>query len=189
MPPLPAESQAPPASSPVAPPALAADVEAQVAEHEVVITLDDRRWRVRGLARNLSFEALKVNLLVASGEHFHVDIARPVLGAAAGHLPQAGAEELQVKSDALKRDLGRVLLKLEELQEAEIREPARAGGARRSLTSEEEPQGALELLQRRPSCSTGSPRPSRPAAWSASTPTSWSPTWRRCRASSSGRWR
>ena len=41
----------------------------------MVITLGDRRWRVRGLARNMSFEQLRVNVLVsaAGAEVFHVD--------------------------------------------------------------------------------------------------------------------
>ena len=146
VPPLRAESQAPPASSPVAPPALAAEVEAEVSEHEVVIVLEGRRWRVRGLQRNLSFETLKVNLLVASGERFHVDSLDLYSARQRGIFLKQAAEELQVKSDALKRDMGRVLLKLEQLQEAEIRrrlEPVE----REVVIGEEDRRAALELLR------------------------------------------
>ena len=41
---------------------------------EIVMTLGDRRWRVRGIAKNTSFDALRVNVLVArEGQGFHVD--------------------------------------------------------------------------------------------------------------------
>ena len=45
---------------------------------EVAIRFGDRRWRVRGLERNLCFNTLKVNLLVSRVqgdriESFHVD--------------------------------------------------------------------------------------------------------------------
>ena len=57
----------------------------------------------------------------------------------------------------LKKDLGKVLLKLEELQEAADQEAARARGqdGRRSST-EEQSRGARRCSRTR-SCSTGSP--------------------------------
>jgi len=58
------------------PPPPASEVEAEVTDQEVVIVLGDRRWRIRGLARNMSYEQLKVNLLVsrdAGHQAFHVD--------------------------------------------------------------------------------------------------------------------
>ena len=33
----------------------------------------DRRYRVRGLAKNLSYDVLKVNLMASRGDGFHVD--------------------------------------------------------------------------------------------------------------------
>jgi len=72
------ESEAPlPAA--VIPDAPRADVTAEVSDQEVVIALGDRRYRIRGLAKNPSFDALKVNLLVSRpafdgpGESIHVD--------------------------------------------------------------------------------------------------------------------
>ncbi|MEI9985765.1 MAG: hypothetical protein WDN69_22840 [Aliidongia sp.] len=49
------------------------EIAAEVSEAETVMVFGDRRWRIRGLARNLAFDVLKINLLVASGETFHVD--------------------------------------------------------------------------------------------------------------------
>ena len=108
-----------PAASP-APPAPGADVPAEVRGEEVVLWLGDRRYRVRGLQKNLSYELLKVNLLASRNDAFHVDTfdlysARQRLG----FVKQAAAE-LGVEEEVVRHDIGRVLLKLEELQQALI---------------------------------------------------------------------
>jgi hypothetical protein len=45
--------------------------------HEVVIEIEDRRYRVRGLEKNTSYAVMKVNLLVSRADHdagaFHID--------------------------------------------------------------------------------------------------------------------
>ena len=67
-------SQEIPASPAPPPPRL--EIDAEVSDQEVTLHFGDRRWRVRGLKRNMSLEQLKVNLLVArEGEspRFHVD--------------------------------------------------------------------------------------------------------------------
>ncbi len=108
-----------PAASP-APPAPGADVPAEVRSEEVVLWLGDRRYRVRGLQKNLSYELLKVNLLASRDDAFHVDTfdlysARLRLG----FVKQAAAE-LGVEEEVVRHDVGRVLLKLEELQQQAI---------------------------------------------------------------------
>jgi len=128
------------------PPAPAVDVPAEVSEQEVVILLGDRRYRVRGLGKNLSYDTLKVNLLAARGEGFHVDTLD--LYAArqrAGFVKQAAAE-LGIKEAWIKKDLGKVLLKLEELQDLAIRE-ALAPKETKVELSEAERNEALELLR------------------------------------------
>jgi DNA primase catalytic core len=139
------EDTASPAASPV-PPSPAVDVPAEVSEQEVVILLGDRRYRVRGLGKNLSYDTLKVNLLAARGEGFHVDTLD--LYAArqrAGFVKQAAAE-LGIKEAWIKKDLGKVLLKLEELQDLAIRE-ALAPKETKVELSEAERNEALELLR------------------------------------------
>ena len=49
------------------------DAPAEVRENEVVMTFGDRRYRVRGLAKNLAYDVLKVNVLAARNAAFHVD--------------------------------------------------------------------------------------------------------------------
>ena len=97
-------------------------VAAEVTEAEVVMSFGPRRYRVRGLSKNLAYEALKVNLLAASGDAFHVDTFDLYASRArAGFITQA-AIELRVAEDIIKADLGRVLLKLEALQDEQIRQ-------------------------------------------------------------------
>jgi DNA primase len=68
----PAHSKVEPLASPV-PPAPAADAPLEIHGDEIVMTCGDRRYRVRGLAKNLSFDALKVNVMASRENGFHVD--------------------------------------------------------------------------------------------------------------------
>jgi len=106
-------------ASPVAP--APQEIEAQVRENEVVVVLGDRRWRVRGLAKNLSYDVLKVNVLVARGERLHVDTLDLYSAKARASYVAQAAIELEVLEEIVKGDLGRVFLKLEALQDEAIR--------------------------------------------------------------------
>ena len=98
------------------------DIEAEVKEDEVIICFGDRRYRIRGLDKNLSPNQLKVNLLVNREAALHVDsFDLYAAKARAGFIKQA-AIELCLKEAVIKADLGKVLLKCEALQEAQIRQ-------------------------------------------------------------------
>ena len=88
---------------------------------EIVLACGDRLYRVRGLAKNTGFEALKVSLRVACGETWHLDTLDLAQAKQRAAFVEAAADETGLKAELLKRDLGRVLLKLEELQEARLR--------------------------------------------------------------------
>lgn len=140
-----AAASAPPAS-PVTVPAPRPELPAQVSEQEVVISLGDRRYRVRGLSKNLSYELLKVNVLVSRGEAFHVDTFDLYSAKhRSGYIKQA-AVELSLKEDVVKHDLGRVLLKLEALQDDLIKQTLTPKDTRPAL-SEEDHRAALDLLR------------------------------------------
>jgi len=143
--PEPAAAATEPAASPV-PAAPKLDIPAEVREQEVVIPLDDRRYRVRGLERNRSYDTLKVNLLARRGDAFHVDTLDLYQARQRKAFLQQAATELEVKEDLVKRDLGRVLLKLEELQEVQLREALEPKDKPKEL-SEAERAEALELLR------------------------------------------
>ncbi|MCF6252018.1 MAG: CHC2 zinc finger domain-containing protein [Methylococcaceae bacterium] len=119
---------------------------------ELVINLGDRRYRIRGLDKNQNYAQLKINLLVSrpafdcAGEAVHVDTldcyqSRP----RSGFIKQA-AIELGIKEDIIKHDLGKILLKLESLQEQRLKSLQEPKTKTISLTDEEN-QAALALLK------------------------------------------
>ncbi len=128
------------------------DVPAEVTEREVLLTLGERRYRIRGLEKNLSYEAMKVNLLVSApafdgpGEAVHVDTLDLYQARPRGVFIKQAAVELGMKEDLIKRDLGRVLLKLEALQEERIRAAQEPKTKAVTLSSEEQ-AAALALLR------------------------------------------
>jgi DNA primase catalytic core len=102
------------------------DVPVEVRGEDIFLTLGDRTYRVRGLQKNMSYELLRVNILVSGtnprGEQaFHVDTLDLYSARQRSMFTRQAAEELCIKEDALRRDLGRVLLKLEEMQDQQIR--------------------------------------------------------------------
>ena len=135
----------------------AAEPVSEVAATEVTLHFGDgakaRRWRVRGLAKNLAYEVLKVNVLVACGDaasgggQFHVDTFDLYAARArAAYLVQA-ASELGVSIDLLKTDLGRVLLKLEALQDQAIQTALKPKESTTPAMSDEAQTAALALLK------------------------------------------
>jgi DNA primase len=113
---------------------------------EVTMTLGDRRYRVRGLAKNTSYDLLKVNLLAARGDPFHVDTLDLYSARQRAAFVKQAASELGVKEETIQRDLGRVLLKLEELQDEQIKKALEPKRPEVSM-SEQEREAALELLK------------------------------------------
>ena len=103
---------------------------------EIAILQGDRRYRVRGLGKNLSHELLKVNVLAAreptgigilrmARAGFHVDTLDLYSARQRTVFLKQASEELGVKEVVFRRDLGHVLLKLEELQDRQDQERAR----------------------------------------------------------------
>jgi len=99
-----------------------ADVAADVrSDDETVITLGDRSYRIRGLAKNTTYEQLKVLVRVSSHDLFFLDGVDLVSARARALFIKAASEELGVKEEIVKKDLGKVLSKLEELQDLMIK--------------------------------------------------------------------
>jgi hypothetical protein len=120
---------------------------AEVTDSEVTLRFGDRRWRVRGLPKNLAYDTLKVNLLVACGDAFHVDTLDLYSARArAGFIAQA-ATELHQRDETIKADLGRVLLKLERLQDGLIRAALTPAEPAAVTIGEVEREAALALLK------------------------------------------
>jgi DNA primase catalytic core len=137
-------SAAVPAASPATAPSI--ELDAQVNDDEVVMSFGDRRYRVRGLAKNLSAETLKVNVLVNKAEAYHVDSFDLYAARARAHYIGQAAKELAVREDVIKLDLGRVLLKLEALQAERIKAALKVEPEAPKM-SETEAAEALALLR------------------------------------------
>lgn len=119
---------------------------AVVVGDEVVVSIEDRRYRVRGLEKNASFEVMKVNVVASREEGFHVDTLDLYAARPRAAFIKLAAVEMGVKEEVVKRDLGRVLLKLEELQEerrGKALEPKQVAVS----MSEDERAAALALLR------------------------------------------
>ena len=114
---------------------------------ELVMTLGDRRWRIRGLAKNTSYDALRVNVLVdRQGQGFHVDTLDLYSARHRKAYLAEAASELGLEERVLKKDLGQVLLRLEALQEAQIQK-ATEPKERTVELDDDEREAALALLR------------------------------------------
>jgi DNA primase len=117
----------PPAAAMPAPPE--PEPETQADERQIMLTFGERRYRVRGLPTQLT-EALKVNVLVTlvvasaepasaapDGGALHVDTLDLYQAKQRQVFAKCAAGELHVEEHILQRDLGRLLLKLEQVIE------------------------------------------------------------------------
>jgi hypothetical protein len=147
IPPLAASESAPIVADAVKSPAEPATTsEAQPLTDEVVVSYGERRYRVRGLSKNLSHETLKINLHIGCGEAYYVDTF-DLYSARARHLYiMNAAKDLAVREEIIKTDLGRLLLKLESLQQSRIEAALKVEPAAPTMTEAEREQ-ALELLR------------------------------------------
>ena len=129
-------SAQPAPSSPSAPSSLAAAVGVaastelaseppieHIGDDEILLHFGERRYRIRGLAKNLSHETLKINVLVSrqhsddpASQVYYVDAFDLYAARARSAYIVQAARELAVREEVIKHDLGRVLLKLESLQ-------------------------------------------------------------------------
>jgi DNA primase len=103
------------------------ELETQADERQVNLTFGERRYRVRGLPTQLT-EALKVNVLVTliaasadpgstapDGAALHVDTLDLYQAKQRQMFAKSTAGELRVEEHIIQRDLGRLLLKLEQV--------------------------------------------------------------------------
>ncbi len=115
---------------PIAPaavlPPLPTPIPCEVTARDVAIVLGDRRYRVRGLDKNLAYDTLKVNVMVSRNEGLHVDTFDLYQAKARALFVRLAAVEIGVEEAIVQRDLGQVLLVLEQQQDALIQRQLRA---------------------------------------------------------------
>ncbi len=136
---------------PTAAPAPVIDVPVEMRGEDIFLTLGTRRYRIRGLNKNMAHDLIKVNILVSGrtprGESaFHVDTLDIYSSRQRGVFTKQASEELGIKEETVRRDLGQVLLKLEELQDEQIKQ-ALAPKEETVTISEKDRADAMELLR------------------------------------------
>ena len=102
-----------PSTSPIPP--RAQTIEAEIKEHEIHITLGKRFYRVRGLGEQNN--SLKINLMLTYNDGFHSDKLDLYSAKQRTVFFNQASDELGIKTDVIKKDLGKLLLKLEEIQQ------------------------------------------------------------------------
>ncbi len=123
-----------------------ADVPVEIHGDEITITHGDRRYRIRGLAKNLSHEILRVNLLATRGDSIHVDTLDMNVDRQRAVFIKRASEELDVKEEVIRKDLGRVFLQLEALRSELIRRALQKKEEEVQISPEEK-AAAMELLK------------------------------------------
>jgi DNA primase len=129
------------------PPGPAAAVTCKVEGENVFILVGDRRYRVRGLAKNLGYGQLKVNLMASRRDDFHLDTLDLCLATQRAAFVKAAAGELHVEEETIRRDLKKVLGKLEELQDEQIRRALEPKAPTAVKLTDHETEEALAFLK------------------------------------------
>jgi DNA primase catalytic core len=148
--PAPVVDKALPSAPASEPPSSAAEEPSpsDTAGDELHLRLGACQWRVRGWRKNLSPEQMRVNLQVrheAEGG-YHVDTLDLYQAKARAVFLRQASAELDVPEEALKRDLGSLLLKLEMLQDEALR-AAQGPKVTAPVLGMEEEREALALLR------------------------------------------
>jgi DNA primase len=115
-------------------------------EHHT-LSVDGREYRIAGLAKNTGAEALRITLRVRAGERIHSDQIDLCKDHDRRRFAERAAEECALTIEAVKRDLGRLLLACEQWHEQRALLAAQpAADAVPKLTAAEETE-ALALLR------------------------------------------
>ena len=127
-------------------------------EQQLLVTFGERRYRVRGMPKQLT-EALKVNVLVtcssaeeltpaaAAEAGLHVDTLDLYQAKARAAFAKLASLELSVEESVIQHDLGRLLLKLEQVIDERARAAEHPSVAPLPAMSADEAAAALAFLR------------------------------------------
>ncbi|MDE3032069.1 MAG: toprim domain-containing protein [Acidobacteriota bacterium] len=113
---------------------------------DLLLVMEDRRYRVRGWQKTLNPETLKVNVMVSRGDPFHIETLDLYQAKARAAFVKQASLELSESEEALKTDLGKVLRKVEAMQAEQLAEALKAKEQRPTLSQEEQAE-AMALLK------------------------------------------
>lgn len=124
----------------------APDYELHLAPDHVLVRRGDRDYKIRGLDKNMSSLTLRVNIQAARRDMLHLDSIDLMRSAARAAFIKATALELHCQEETIKKDLGLVLLHLDDLRNRQI-EAAKATRAPVPQMPPDEARDALDLLR------------------------------------------
>jgi len=122
------------------------DYDVHLAPDHVLITRGDRVYKIRGLDKNMSSLTLRVNIQASRRDMLHLDSIDLMRSAARTAFIKATALELHCQEETVKKDLGLVLLHLDDLRNRQI-EAAKATRAPAPELTPDEAREALDLLR------------------------------------------
>ena len=96
------------------------ETQVKVRGEDVEIGIEDRIYRIRGLGKNLSYDVMKVNLRLSCRDQYYIDTLDLYDARNRVSFVKMASEELLLKAEVVQKDLGKVLLKLEEIQDQKI---------------------------------------------------------------------
>jgi len=109
------------------------------------LEVEGREYRVSGLEKTIGTDALKIALRLRHGERFHLDQVDLCRDMERRRFIERAVEETGLTADLLKRDLGKLLLAVEQAQ-IELIKPVEKLAAAATLTPEER-DAALQWLR------------------------------------------
>ena len=111
------------------------------------LTLGQREYRVGGLEKNNGLDVLKVAVRLRHGDDFHLDSFDMTRDGERRRYIERAAEETGLEKELIKRDLGKLLLALEEAQQKRLCTNDENDGDPVAELSAEERAEALAFLQ------------------------------------------
>jgi hypothetical protein len=112
-----------------------------------VLTLGSREYRVGGLEKNNSLDVLKVSVRLRYGDDFHLDSIDMTRDGERRRFIERAADETGLEKDLLKRDLGKLLLAIEQAHHEWLESALGTTGDTVPAMSPEERDEALSLLK------------------------------------------
>jgi DNA primase catalytic core len=132
-------------ASPV-PPLPTSTATLETREDGLFLVLGDRTYRIRGLDKNASTDQLKIQLLVQRGEAFFIDKLDLYSSKQRQIFINQACVELGVSDDVLKKDLGKLLLALEQEQLRKSDDNKNPLSPNQAISNEDR-KAALDLLR------------------------------------------
>lgn len=164
------------------------EIAAQVDEQkdEITFQFGDRQYRVRGLSKNLSYDQMRISLLIRRGDDYHLDHIDLCNARQRHNFIKTAAEELAIKDQVIKKDLGKICSswKNARISTSRTRSRPQKPASNSPRRRPKKPWLSSATL----AWSSESWRISTLAAWWVRTPTSCWPTWPQSHASCRNPW-